>query len=77
MTLQGSFWADQNDIHNEVIMTSHTGAINWPHKGIRSFIKKILIFILVKEIVLYTRNSQLEAPLVMWDIKTVPYQFIL
>ena len=39
-------------------MTSLQGAIKWSHEGI-----KILIFILVKEIVLYTGKSPLEAPL--------------
>ena len=37
---------------------------------------KILIFILVKEIVLYTGYSPLEAPLNLWDIETAPYQLI-
>ena len=37
----------------------------------------ILIFILMNEIVLYTGNSPLEAPLILWDIETVPYQLIL
>ena len=46
----------------EVIMTSLQGAIKWSHEGIR-FSDKILIFILVKEIVLYTGKSPLEAPL--------------
>ena len=36
--------------------------------------EKILIFILVKEIVLYTGKSPLEAPLSLWDTETVPYQ---
>ena len=36
-----------------------------------------MIFILVKEIVLYTGNSPLEAPLILRDIETVPYQLIL
>ena len=43
-------------------MTSLQGAIKWSHEGIR-FSDKILIFILVKEIVLYTGKSPLEAPL--------------
>ena len=38
---------------------------------------KILIFNLVKEIVLYTGKSPLEAPLILWDTETVPYQLIL
>ena len=38
---------------------------------------KILIFILVKEIVLYTDKSPLEAPLILWEIETVPCQLIL
>ena len=36
-----------------------------------------MIRILVKEIVLYTGNSPLEAPLIWWDTETVPYQLIL
>ena len=35
---------------------------------------KILIFILVKEIVLYTGKSPLKTPLRLWDTETVPYQ---
>ena len=38
---------------------------------------KILIIILVKQIVLHTINSLLEALLILWDIETVPYQLIL
>ena len=38
------------------------------------FSNEILIFILVKEIVLYTGKSRLEAPLILWDSETVPYQ---
>ena len=38
---------------------------------------KKMIFILVKEIVLYTGNSPLEDPLNLWDIETVSYQLIL
>ena len=38
---------------------------------------KILIFILVKEIVLYTSKSPLEAPLIVRDTETDPYQLIL
>ena len=38
---------------------------------------KILIIILVKEIVMYTGNSPLEAPLILCDIENVPYQLIL
>ena len=34
MTLQGSYWTDQKDNHNEVIMTSIHGAIKWSHEGI-------------------------------------------
>ena len=41
-----------------VIMTPLQGAIKWFHES-----DKILIFILVKEIVLYTGKSPLEAPL--------------
>ena len=37
---------------------------------------KMMIFILMKEIVLYTGNSPLEAPLNLWDIETAPYQLI-
>ena len=35
-SLQGSYWADQKDSHNEVI----TGAIKWSHEGIRYFMIK-------------------------------------
>ena len=38
---------------------------------------KILIFILVNEIVLYTGKSPLEAPLNLRDTETVPDQLIL
>ena len=31
----------------------------------------------MKEIVLYTGNSPLEAPLILWNIETAPYQLIL
>ena len=55
-------------------MTSLQGAIKWPHEGNRYFSDKILIFILVKEIVLYTGKSPLEAPLSLLDTETVPYQ---
>ena len=48
---------------NEVIMTSLQGTIKWSHEGIRYFSDKILIFILVKEIVLFTGKSPFEAPL--------------
>ena len=48
--------------HNEVIMTSLQRTIKWSHEGIRYFSDKLLIFILVKEIVLYTGKSPLEAP---------------
>ena len=41
-------------------MTSLQGAIKRSHEGI--FSDKILIFILVKEMVLYTGKSPLEAP---------------
>ena len=41
------------------------------------FSYKILIFILVKEIVLYTGKSAFEAPLILRDTETVPYQFIV
>ena len=37
----------------------------------------MVIFIFVKEIVLYTGKSPLEAPLILWDTETVPYQLIL
>ena len=30
-----------------------------------------------EEIVLYTGKSPLEAPFILWDIETVPYQLIL
>ena len=43
-------------------MTSLQGAIKWSHKGIRYYADKILIFILVKEIVLFTGKSPLKAP---------------
>ena len=32
----------------------------------------MLIFILVKEIMLYTGKSPFEAPLILWDTETVP-----
>ena len=38
---------------------------------------KILIYILVKENVLYTGNSPLEAPLNLWAIEIASYQLIL
>ena len=38
------------------------------------FSDKILIFILVKEIVLYTGKSPFEAPLSLCDTETGPYQ---
>ena len=41
-------------------MTSLQGAIKWSHKGIR-YCDKILIFILVKEIVLYIGKDSLHA----------------
>ena len=46
-------------------MTSLQGAIKWSHEGNRYFYDKILIFISVKEIVLYIGNSPLEAPLIL------------
>ena len=44
-------------------MASLQGAIKWSREGIRYFFDKILIFISVKEIVLYTGKSPLEASL--------------
>ena len=44
-------------------------------KGLGIF-DKILIFILLKENMLYTGESPLEAPLILWDTETVPYQLI-
>ena len=41
------------------------------------FYDKILIFILVIEIVIYTGKSPLEAPIILWATETVPYQLIL
>ena len=41
------------------------------------FYDKILIFILVIEIVIYTGKSPLEAPIILWPTETVPYQLIL
>ena len=57
-------------------MTSLQGAIKWSHEGF-SYFDKILIFISVKEIVSYTGKSPLEAPLILLDTETVPYQLIL
>ena len=54
-------------------MTSLQGAIKWSHEG-EVFADKILIFILVKETVLYTGKSPIESPLILWDTKTVSYQ---
>ena len=48
--------------------------VQWRDKVIYD---KILIFVLVKEIVLYTGNSPLETPLILWDIGTVPYKLLL
>ena len=45
-------------------------------KGLGNY-DKILIFILVKDIVLYTGKSPFEAPLILRDTETVPYQLIL
>ena len=47
-----------------------------PMKGLGNN-DKILIYILVKEIVLYTGKPPLEAPLILCDTETVPYQLIL
>ena len=59
-------------------MTSLQGRIKWSHEGfIRVNSDKILIFVLVKEIVLYTGKSPLETPLILRDTETVPYQLIL
>ena len=33
-TLEGSYWADQKDSHNEVIMTSLQGQYSGPMKGL-------------------------------------------
>ena len=33
-SLKGSYWADQKDSHNEVIMTSLQGQLSGPKKGI-------------------------------------------
>ena len=46
-------------------MTSLQGQYSGPMKGLGFFYDKILIFILVKEIVLYTGKSPLEAPLIL------------
>ena len=40
-------------------------------------LKKILIFILVNEIGLYTGKSPLDAPSILWNTETVPYHLIL
>ena len=39
------------------------------------FSGKTLTLILVKEIVMYTGKSPLEAPLILRDIETIPYQY--
>ena len=36
-----------------------------------------MIFILVKEIVLHTGKSPLDAPFIMWDTETLPYNLII
>ena len=41
------------------------------------FSDEIWIFILVKEFFLYTGKSSFEAPLILRDTETVPYQFII
>ena len=46
-------------------MTSLQGAIKWSHEVFRYFLIKILIFILVREFVLYTGKSPLEASLLL------------
>ena len=46
-------------------MTSLQGAIKWSHEGVMFFSIKILIFILVNEIELYTGKSPLEAPSIL------------
>ena len=43
---------------------------------VKVFSDKILIFIWVKETVLYTGKSPLVAPLIQWDTEAVPYQLI-
>ena len=45
-------------------MTSIQAAIKWSHEWF-SYFDKILMFILVKEIMLYTGKSPLEAPLIL------------
>ena len=34
MTLQGAYWADHKDSHNEVMMTSLMGQYSGPMKGL-------------------------------------------
>ena len=43
---------------------------------VKVFFDKILIFISVKEIVLYTVKSPLQDPLIQWDTEGVPYQLL-
>ena len=54
-------------------MTSSGGnkAVPWRVKALSD---KTLIFILVKEIMLYTGKSPLEATLILWGTETAPYQ---
>ena len=57
-----------------VIMTSLQREIKWFHEGLRFVSDKILIYILVKENVLYTGKSPHEVPLIQRDTENAPYQ---